>query len=144
MLSQPGQTTDEPPSARTHYLVFFNVVLALVFVLLVYESALFKARAHTEMPVLVLFYFLIYENDPCPFEAIRQMWACIRHNFQEKWCWSGIGFSTSLSLQTFPREKRYPETHPCDEMLSRVSLERLGVKGSVRCLLKLFHPGRSS
>lgn len=39
-------------------LVFFHVVLALVFVrvLLVYESALFKARAHTEMPVLVLFY----------------------------------------------------------------------------------------
>ncbi len=57
-LAKPQTRTSVVVLTRGHVAFVFCLFFSIHIVLLVYESALFKARAHTEMPVLfVLFYF---------------------------------------------------------------------------------------
>ncbi len=57
-LAKPQTRTSVVVLTRGH-IAFVSFFFFIHIVLLVYESALFKARAHTEMPVLfVLFYFI--------------------------------------------------------------------------------------
>lgn len=89
------------PQTRTSVVVLTRGHVAFVFCLsfsfiLVYESALFKARAHTEMPVLVLFclfYLIFEENGPCPVEATVYRSSPEFNNTSQR---SGAGLGSAL------------------------------------------------